>query len=452
MESRARRVIVISDLHLGGKQPAMMTSGARLAHFIDAIPARLMPDEDLDLVIAGDFIDFLALVPFSAWTGDPVAAVAKLHNVLADPSFADVFQALGRLVARGDRLTILLGNHDVELALPAVQRALLHELNASPHRVKFIADGRALRLGSLLIEHGNRYDPSNENDWNAVRVIASAQSRFEQSPVTLRPSAGSYVVEKVVSPLKTQYPFIDLLQPQGEVLALLLVAFEPGLLLDWTKLVQVFRAKRLQDANPDGLQPYSMSAIAAQSATQFDADLADAFGDTYRRLHSGTQPTASSDIFRAAWHGRTDGLARLIENGACIPEQRLKQIQVALRKLLLDDDSARVDGDTGQYGQAAQRLIKNSHGEIDLVVMGHTHLARHSGPESRANYINTGTWADIVRVPPEVLLPAALPALEQFLRALLLKPPRITPATFADIRLQSNGRVALAKLDEAPTP
>ena len=53
------RVVVISDLHLGGSEPRMMQQPQALAAFIRALPGRLGGDEVLDLVIAGDFIDFL---------------------------------------------------------------------------------------------------------------------------------------------------------------------------------------------------------------------------------------------------------------------------------------------------------------------------------------------------------------------------------------------------------
>ena len=43
-----------------------------------------------------------------------------------------------------------------------------------------------------------------------------------ETPATeLQVSAGSLIVDRVVNPLKPTYPFIDLLQPAGELLAFL---------------------------------------------------------------------------------------------------------------------------------------------------------------------------------------------------------------------------------------
>ena len=57
------RAIVISDLHLGGEAPRMMNHPDELARFITQLPTRLNRDEKLELVINGDFVDFLAVLP-----------------------------------------------------------------------------------------------------------------------------------------------------------------------------------------------------------------------------------------------------------------------------------------------------------------------------------------------------------------------------------------------------
>jgi hypothetical protein len=128
-QAQATRLVVISDLHLGGVGPYMMSQPQQLAAFIEGVPALAASDEALELVIAGDVIDFLAIPDFQSWTPDPQQACAKLRRTL-DGDFAPVFAALARYLAAHPqhRLTILLGNHDLELGLPAVQQALLQVL------------------------------------------------------------------------------------------------------------------------------------------------------------------------------------------------------------------------------------------------------------------------------------------------------------------------------------
>jgi hypothetical protein len=58
-QAQATRLIVISDLHLGGVEPYMMSQPQKLAAFIERVPALAGHDEALELVLAGDVIDFL---------------------------------------------------------------------------------------------------------------------------------------------------------------------------------------------------------------------------------------------------------------------------------------------------------------------------------------------------------------------------------------------------------
>jgi UDP-2,3-diacylglucosamine pyrophosphatase LpxH len=95
---KARRVFVISDLHLGGEPPTMMSTPDRLAAFIESLPSRLQSDEQLELVINGDFVDFLAIDPREAWTPSPDRAREKLLKTIRASTFTPVFTALGSLV------------------------------------------------------------------------------------------------------------------------------------------------------------------------------------------------------------------------------------------------------------------------------------------------------------------------------------------------------------------
>ena len=61
----------------------------------------------------------------------------------------------------------------------------------------------------------------------------SALSRGEVPGDKLKVSAGSEIVHHVINPLKETYRFVDLLQPQGVGIALLLLAFEPALRWHW---------------------------------------------------------------------------------------------------------------------------------------------------------------------------------------------------------------------------
>ena len=442
------RLFVISDLHLGGDAPSMMSHPEALSSFIDGLPAHRGTDEDVELVIAGDFVDFLAIPPQACWTPDADVATAKLQSLL-DAPFSIVVSALRRFLATGHDLTLLVGNHDVELALPPVQDALCRMLDTPRHRVRFVDDGRAYRRGGLLIEHGNRYDEVNGNDWTHLRAIGSALSRTEAPPVRLEVSAGSRIVETVVNPIKARYPFIDLLQPQNELVALLLLAFEPKLIWHWDKIGRMVRAARLQRKNREGAQPGRTTNVSGQGNKPLDAALDAAFDEPYRSLMSmstATEDVGAIDDLHVVIEAQRESLSEILDRRETIPKKRLEQIRVVLARILADDESLSRQGPTEQYGRAAERMGK---GGVQTVVMGHTHLARHIGPETLATYINTGTWADLIQVPGEAVMLGNDAALNDFL--IRLKDDRNVRGfvpTYAEITLDETDRVLTAALEE----
>jgi len=445
--------MVISDLHLGGVAPYMMSQPQRLAAFIASLPQRLAPAEALELVIAGDFIDFLAIAEFKSWTPDPTDACAKLEQTLRGP-FAPVFQALARHVGGGHRLTVLIGNHDLELVLPAVQDAFLRGIGAQPPQVQFVADGSAYRVGGLLIEHGNRYDGANANDWEGLRTIRSAQSRGEPPPRPLYTSAGSVIVEKIVNALKPHYPFIDLLQPQDKLLAYLLFALEPGVLgRNLSKLGHLLKGAWRQGVNPAGMQPGRTREVMATGEETLDPALAAvlqaAFGPVYRQLEQPAGEVGAGDWLPLVDQLWQDGLAQLIRRNQPIPRERLEQMRVTLRRW---SDTAVFDwaGDAGPYGKAAQRMIGT--GAAEVVIMGHTHLARQHGPPDRATYINTGAWADLITVPAAALADTAdaLEPLAAFLQGLCTdQGVRVLQPHYAEVCVNGEGQVTQARLEVA---
>lgn len=455
-KQRATRAVVISDIHLANGQPDMISNPAILTQFIAQLPQIFPVDtgtrEQLELIIAGDFIDYLNIQEYAAWTADPDVAVRKLLDVTDRSQFAPVFDALAQHVGRGHRLTILLGNHDVELALPQVQAALLGRLGASPHDVHYVMDGRAYRLGRALIEHGNRYDDANANDWTGLRAIVSALSRGEPAPVELEVSAGSKLVIKVVNPLKDTYPFVNLLQPVGEMLLLLLLEFEPSLAWQVDMLGRLLNSKRLAERNRLGQQPRATRNISAGIGadlgdTTEDRELATLFGDNYRQLHGQANANvAAGDVLSLLVRPGRDGLASFFERGEPVPIERLRKIRAALKRILDNDKSTNVDAADGPCGAAALRLLQGSK-ELQAVVMGHTHLPRCARAET-GFYLNSGTWIDRLRIPQAVLADGEERSLEAYLRDLKEDRRAPCPPTCAELRVDASGDVRGVGLHE----
>src|SRR5438309_322689 len=108
-----RRFIIISDTHIGGSDNPMLGHPEKLCGFLGQL-ANYQPPEDkqVELILNGDFVDFLAIEPYQAWTPDESACLQKLDD--AERQFPQVFDAIRRCIAKVRYFTITLGNHDIE--------------------------------------------------------------------------------------------------------------------------------------------------------------------------------------------------------------------------------------------------------------------------------------------------------------------------------------------------
>ncbi len=247
-------VFIVSDLHLGGAYPTIAgergfrinTHADRLVTFLSEVRDRAAATgRRTELVINGDFVDFLAEggqdgTDWRAFIEDEEEAVARLDAIVGRD--AGVFDAIASLLESRVAVTLLLGNHDIELSLPLVRDRLCEHLRATRSSAfQFVYDGEAYAIGGTLIEHGNRYDGFNVVDFDVLRrfrsessrrLDASADALFEAPP-------GSRLVEEVMNPIKQDYGFIDLLKPETDAAIPLLLALEPAYAKDIEQIQRV---------------------------------------------------------------------------------------------------------------------------------------------------------------------------------------------------------------------
>jgi UDP-2,3-diacylglucosamine pyrophosphatase LpxH len=166
------RLVLVSDIHLG-----LGAAGAQYGpRFVDefdsdeALPAFLnwLRSDDRrpsHLVLLGDTLDFLRVpVPRGLYARNDAEAVQQLEQIAA--AHPKVFEALSAIMNDGTVIDFVVGNHDVELARPAVQRRL-RTLLAAPGNA--VPDAAAIRFhlwgyyvpGLLYAEHGNHYHDVN---------------------------------------------------------------------------------------------------------------------------------------------------------------------------------------------------------------------------------------------------------------------------------------------------
>lgn len=227
-----------------------------LVGFVDWLTAlgKETPSEEFELVINGDIVDFLAEDDYGRgvsaaqlWTADEAQVIAKLNQIEARTRAGGkrgVFEALKDFHSAGNWLTLLIGNHDVELSLPAVRRRLLGMLGDESGRLTFVYDGEAYTRGRVLIEHGNRYDGWNMIDHSALRQERSVRSRGlpvedrERDERYFVPPPGTHLVIQFMNLIKSRYRFVDLLKPETNAVIPILIALEPERWLELDRIVK----------------------------------------------------------------------------------------------------------------------------------------------------------------------------------------------------------------------
>lgn len=385
-------LFVISDLHLGGEPGFQMCSvpgRSRLAGFIRYVAAQKGAGQDVHLVLNGDIVDFLAEKEFSSFTNDDAVARAKLGRIIANTR--EVWDSLRDFVASGSRLTVMLGNHDIELSLPGARRLLLETIGTG--RVEFIYDNQALVEGPVLIEHGNRYDRWNVVSHGVLRAIRSSMSRGE-SPIEYLGPPGSQLVKSVMNPIKEKYPFVDLLKPENSGMLPILAVLEPSAMKCVLQLAALAAQSTEARFDENGI-PLDYQNIAAVGSHFPARDEALALALTLAGIDDPQNISAIGEA-KGFWE-------RL--KGAASETAKQMQLDMLLRALRYFADTDRqafdVGVEGGDYLSPANAAAAKGH---QVVIYGHTHLAKRvrlSTPETI--YLNTGTWANLMKVPDAIL-------------------------------------------------
>ena len=173
-----REVIIASDLHLAAeRKQGLFRADTELQQFFSWV---LKEVPDSTIILAGDVFDYL----IAEEKTNSAAAFFNLQEAPERTRFIiahheDVFEALAQLAqSPHHQLVILGGNHDPELACPAVQEVISARLSGSSSHppIKWLVNGEAatLQVGAVraVIEHGDMYDDWNRIDRDSLGVEA----------------------------------------------------------------------------------------------------------------------------------------------------------------------------------------------------------------------------------------------------------------------------------------
>ena len=417
---------VISDLHLGGAAGfQIFAQGQRLAATIRSLAMRAATKQAL--VLNGDIVDYLAEAPASYFDGRN--AIAKLRRIAGDPAFSPVFDALTDYVGHSGRILVLvLGNHDVELALPEVRSALVEMIargsDEARGRIILALDGAgwAARVGSkrVLCVHGNEVDPWNPIDFGKVLNWSRVLNGHVAHPPEMFANAGTRLVIDVMNGVKRQFPVVDLLKPENKASLPVIAALAPVKMndvLDIAKVAVVRARDKIRLAlgwlgdQPDAAaplpEPTSQEVYQEFLAPVFDAavssagtvdttSLADSMFDEALGGKSG-----QSESLRASYLGATSSDEMGAYLGGEPSPKLLEGLRRAMQYWLTNDRTFRVDGPDETF----DALAKDLDPAVDVLIAGHTHLRRAKalpGGNGRM-YFNSGTWIRLVEIPRPVL-------------------------------------------------
>jgi UDP-2,3-diacylglucosamine pyrophosphatase LpxH len=151
-------IVFVSDSHIGGDPGCDgFESPDELRALLEELAAH---DGPVELVLAGDFFDFLQISP-------PRSGVDRATLTISRPEYVDMFAALERFKSGEQKRVIYLpGNHDAEMWWNAQiqetlrERGLVDEFALS-YQASFEVGGER-RI--VYCEHGNQFDPSNTVD------------------------------------------------------------------------------------------------------------------------------------------------------------------------------------------------------------------------------------------------------------------------------------------------
>ncbi|MEN9723121.1 MAG: hypothetical protein RJB38_1107 [Pseudomonadota bacterium] len=183
---RARHTFSISDLHLTEAEPVnpkrpywklyktrKFFIDATFKVFLDHIQALAGKDEKIELILNGDIFDFDAVMRLPDdpkqfkihWlerlrglNAEEAKSRFKMEVILQDHQGWVV--ALREFLLLGHRVVFIIGNHDVELHWPGVQKTIIDTLNLPDEyrgNIRF-CEWFYVSNHDTLFEHGNQYD------------------------------------------------------------------------------------------------------------------------------------------------------------------------------------------------------------------------------------------------------------------------------------------------------
>lgn len=418
--------LVLSDLHLTEAEPVdprrpLWKRFKRADLFVDGEVAALLErvreqvEGPAELVLNGDVFDFDAVTshprpaPFEvSWLerlrglrAEQDKSAWKMQRILADhPVFVGALRAW---LAAGHHVVFVVGNHDLELHWPAVQRELHRALGVpeDQHVALRICEWFYVSGGDTLITHGNQYDRycvCQDPVHPVIEVAGRARIRLPFGDLAGKLMTNGmglfnpHVEESFIKPLREYliffYRYVARTQP----------------LLAWSWLWSAVAT--LAAVVREGFRPALRDPLTIESRVEEVARKAQASPSVVRSLRAVDVHSAAFNpwmVARELWLDRA-GLLLLLA-GACFQLYTTLHIfsGLSLWWLVLffgvvlvpfifyahsvESETAALERSIGERLPVLARIAG-----VHRVIMGHTHREKHV-QAGEVEYVNTGTWS-----------------------------------------------------------
>lgn len=410
-------IYIISDIHMGGTPGfQILRETQRLADFIRWVAMR-RPDKRVALVLNGDVIDTLAEDSSGYVAVDDGWRTIK-RIIFDEPSFTPVWDALKDFAGTDQRsLVILIGNHDIEVAFPAVQRMIMERLtncDAAAHaRIEFSTHGAgfACNIGKsrVFCTHGNEVDGWNYNRYEDLSKVArrlnTGRSLVADDWI---PNAGTRMVKEVMNDVKRKYAWIDLLKPETSAAVGTLLAIDPSQIGKIKQLPSIVGAKLEGGLQVD--QRLSAEGLQPPAPTSFSLDSLLGVNVLASMQTAGARPSQSGDDMLLAMESRAPGArigtSKMGDAPLGLPQLIWDRLtgwitgvgpEEALRRALQDWLRGDKSFDIGDKDETYTDIISRLGSSVHFVVTGHTHLERAIDMGGGRFYFNSGTWIRLMR-------------------------------------------------------
>lgn len=204
--------LVISDLHLGrgrilphGGLNSLeeFYYGEKLVEFIHYYSTGTFRDYEVELIINGDFLNFLQVDYRGHFLTVITEAVAVEVLKSCVEGHQNVFKALADFASKPNHsITYVVGNHDQAMLWPAC-RSYLNSVVGAPIRFKNIV----YYFDGVHIEHGHMHEAANRMDPKKFFL-----KKDLPEPILNLPFGSHFFIELVLK-IKQKYPHVDKIRP-----------------------------------------------------------------------------------------------------------------------------------------------------------------------------------------------------------------------------------------------